>query len=284
VNFAAVSYSINPGLATVLSWLPPIAAQFEAYVFESLSFEFETEKSTATSGSVMMAVDFDASDATPVDKAELMSFHNAVRSPVWAENHYRCDSKDLKKLPQRYIRSGSLAANQDVKMYDVGNLVVATQGCADATILGELYCTYDVVLKTPQTSRASLAAAASVKVDGGGTVSKTAYLGTAPTYVGGLSVIGLTNTLTFKQVGQYIVETALTGTTFAEIAPAITGTAATTAVSGNNLRTGANTFSIFSYLVNVTEIGQTTIIDFSSAAATITASSTRIASYAYASA
>lgn len=151
VAFAATGYAINPGIATSFPWLSNLAVNFESYLFRSLSFEYETQKSTATSGAVMLAVDFDAADAAPATKTALMTYHNAVRSAVWGECCYRSDGADLRKFGvQRYIRSAALAADLDIKTYDVGNLFVATQGEADTTAIGELYVVYDVELITPQ--------------------------------------------------------------------------------------------------------------------------------------
>jgi hypothetical protein len=152
VAFAATGFAINPGIATSFPWLSNIAVNFESYLFRALSFEYETQKSASTSGTIMMAVDFDAADAAPASKTALMTYHNAVRSAVWGECCYRSDMMDLRKFGvQRYVRSGALAANLDIKTYDVGNLFVATQGEADTSAIGELYVVYDVELITPQT-------------------------------------------------------------------------------------------------------------------------------------
>lgn len=151
VAFSALSLPINPGMKSVFPWLSIMANQFESYLFRSIKFEYETQKSASTSGSVMLAVDFDAADATPVDKQQLMSYHNAVRSAVWAECCYSSDKRDLQKFGvQRYIRNSSLAANLDIKTYDVGNVILATQGESDSSVIGELYVEYDVELITPQ--------------------------------------------------------------------------------------------------------------------------------------
>lgn len=123
VNFSVTRYAINPGLQSVFTWLAPVANQYESYLFRNLAFEFETQKSANTSGSIMLAVDFDASDSAPANKQQLMSYHDSVRSAVWNECCFTCDQRDLQKFGvQRYVRSGALAANLDIKTFDVGNL------------------------------------------------------------------------------------------------------------------------------------------------------------------
>lgn len=151
IAFANSQFSVNPGLAATFPWLSVIAANYESYLFTSLSFEYETQVSTATSGTLMLAIDFDAADAAPVSKVQLMSYHNAVRSPLWSECQYRGDVQDLHKFGmKRYVRTAALAANLDIKTYDVGTLNVATQGAIGATPAGELYVVYDITLNTPQ--------------------------------------------------------------------------------------------------------------------------------------
>lgn len=152
-DFTTSIYSINPGIAATFPWLAGIARNYECYQFRSLSFEFSTMKSTTSTGSVMMAVDYDAADGAPSTKQELLTFHNAVTGALWAPLHYVCDPMDLKKFgPQRFTRSDPYLAGGDVKTSDVGNLIVASNGCAAAengTLLGELWVNYVVDLITP---------------------------------------------------------------------------------------------------------------------------------------
>jgi len=152
-DFTARMWSINPGLADTFPWLAGIARNYDCYQFRSLSFEFSTMKSTTSTGSVMMAVDYDAADAVPNSKQELLTFHNAVTGALWAPLNYVCDPMDLKKFgPQRFNRADPVATVGDIKTYDIGNLIVASNGCTAAendTLLGELWVNYVVDLITP---------------------------------------------------------------------------------------------------------------------------------------
>lgn len=63
VNFAiAKTVAINPGVPASFPWLAYIARQYESYYVRSMCFEYETQESTATAGTVMLAVDYDATD------------------------------------------------------------------------------------------------------------------------------------------------------------------------------------------------------------------------------
>jgi len=146
--FSLVSRPINPGLPSTFPWLAPIAARYETYRFRSLKFCFETEAPTSTAGAVMQAVDFDAADLAPPSKVVLMSYTDACRSAPWDDSTFSTPQHVMNV--ERYIRVGSLAANLDVKTYDVGNHFIATQGLAAPAVVGELYVEYVVELFTPQ--------------------------------------------------------------------------------------------------------------------------------------
>jgi len=143
---------INPGLASSFPWLSQIAARFESYIFDRLDFVYQPICNTTTSGSVMMAVDFDALDVAPADKAILMANQHAVRCSPWDNVRYSSRSKNLHKFGiQRYVRSVAAPDKSDIKTYDVGNFFVASQNTpATTTSLGELYVEYTVRLFTPQ--------------------------------------------------------------------------------------------------------------------------------------
>lgn len=280
VAFSATSFSINPGLPGSFPWASQLCFDYESYLFVRLSFEFETAKSTATSGSLMLAIDFDAADDAPTSKSQMMSYHNAVRSPVWSECCYESDRNDLQKFGvQRYLRYGALAANRDIKTYDVGNLFVGTQGCADTTVLGELYVTYELVLMTPQFSLTSMINAFSAKIVGATGISRSAPFGTAAVVTGGLSVSALNGTITFNRIGKFIMTYYAAGTVF-NGTPVNTGTAFS--ASGSNLNDGAAINNIGWWYVVVTAIGQTVILDWTTVATTVTAASVWIGAFDYA--
>jgi len=267
--FTAVSYAVNPGLAATFAWLSNLASNYESYCLSALSFVIETQCSTSTAGSIQMAMDYDAADGSPASKQALMSYHNAVRSPAWGDCRFVADKQDLLKFgSQRFIRSTALAANQDVKTYDVGNLWVATSGGA-GVLAGELYVEYDVELMTPQTGAAI---GGSSKVVSGGSVSKTAIFGTVPVITGSLlSPSTSTDTLTVVNAGHYMLEIEFTGTGIGQNL-AVSGTATSVVLScWNSAVTQAN----FVISVDTTAANQTCILD-ASGWTSVTASLTRI--------
>jgi hypothetical protein len=155
--FALSKHVINPGMPGLFPWLSKIAINYETYNFTKLQFHYETAVSTTTSGSILMAVDYDAGDADPLDKRQLMSYAHAVRSAAWQEDTYSCHVADLSKfVKERYVRKEE--EKGDIKTYDVGNFFIATQG-TPAAEMGELYVSYTVVLRTPQSAGVAPSAA-----------------------------------------------------------------------------------------------------------------------------
>jgi len=150
VGFAAISFPVNPGLPGTFPWLSSVASRFESYAFDKLCFKFETEKSASTNGSVLGAIDYDASDSAPANKTQVMSYRSATRSQTWEDFDMSSLSEDLHKRKSYFTRFGSLTANEDIKLYDTGNFFFCTQGQADTTLVGELYVEYIIRLMTPQ--------------------------------------------------------------------------------------------------------------------------------------
>lgn len=146
-------FNINSGLVSSFPWLAQVASRFESYTFERLNYIYEPMVPTSTPGSLMMAIDFDASDSAPTNKVTLMSYAGAARTSVFDTVRLLSTNIDRKKMVhERYVRSGALSPSSDIKTFDVGNLYVATVGAPAnvTTALGELYVEYTVRLRTPQ--------------------------------------------------------------------------------------------------------------------------------------
>jgi hypothetical protein len=143
-------FDINPGQASTFPWLSKIAANYESYSFKKLKFDYETEAASSLGGSLVMAVDYDATDAPPLTKQQAMAYRGSVRSAPWAACQHSSMLQDLSKLKTNFIRPGAQPAGTDLKTYDIGKLFVISQGVgASAATLGELYVEYEVWLLTP---------------------------------------------------------------------------------------------------------------------------------------
>lgn len=283
INFNVNSYSVQPGNGDVFPWLANLAAMYETYTFEKLVFHFKTEKSTSTSGTVLMAVDYDASDSAPLNKQQLMTYSNAVRTQPWANIALACPATDLQKIKTRFVNFGVIPIGADQKLYNVGNLFVCTQGCADTTVLGELYVEYTVVFRTPQYDANAWAAAGSNLSTGTTGITAARVLGTAPalnTLASGLAITYDTNSgaIGFRSTGTYLVVLQTT------VGAATTGTLGLTLTGGSVATTPTTitsaTSTISTFTVRILNVGDTLTCS-GLTYTTPTASSLRIASYPY---
>jgi hypothetical protein len=156
-SFKVTKFSINPGLATSFPWLAAVANNYESYRFKQLHYKYKPICPTSTPGKVVIAVDYDASDATPNSKLVINSYEGAVSTSPWDEVTMNSTLSNLHKFgTQRYVRPATPPTGTDIKTYDVGNLFIATSNTpAQATTLGEIYVSYEVELFTPQLQAAA---------------------------------------------------------------------------------------------------------------------------------
>lgn len=222
--FECTGFALNPGLGSIFPWLSSMATNYESYKFKRLMFIYETQQSTSTVGSVMLAVSFDADDPLPEDKQGMMSYKGAVRGPTWTEFCYDCAGLDLVKFAsQRYVRDTVLLDNEDQKTYDVGRLFLATQGIVDETLIGELYVAYDVELITPSGGNLHPNDSGDTyarRINTGTYTSGLYYESGTITGSGGLPLKYDGNSISFPVPGQYQIGWYITGASFSTLVAA----------------------------------------------------------------
>jgi hypothetical protein len=195
VGFTATSFSVNPGIAATFPWLATIAANYECYEFNRLSFEYINRCSSTFTGGIVMAPDYDSADTAPTSTQQIEQFQNVYDSTVWKDGKGIVNTKGMGVLSKRrYVRAGALAANLDIKTYDVCNYYVTTAGQANTALIGELWVDYDVTLLIPHSNIVSNIFLSGTQLNatgGGGTT--TNLLGTGPFVT--LGAIGVSNAL-----------------------------------------------------------------------------------------
>lgn len=275
VAYAVQQLSINPGLATIFPWLSQMAGLFESYKFNQLAFEFKTSSATTAKGKVILSADYDAADPAPGSKQLQLQERTKLDCAAWAMARMNCDQADLWKFGvQRYIRAGALAANLDIKTYDVGSLNIGVQGMADTTVVGELYVAYDVELITPNQASGLPNPALEAAFKSSSATKADVYAGSAKT--GGLAVTGVNSTLTFAQTGKFMVSQFVIGSALAT--PVKTASTATIQSFNNPTVNAAGTQLECVYEIDVSAPNQTFVTDFS-AATTVTTCRVSIAPY-----
>jgi hypothetical protein len=271
VVFSNLGISVNPGLIATFPWLAQMAPLYESYLFEKLEFRFESTSATTATGTIMMAVDYDASDAIATSKSQLATFRRFIRSAPWEECQCVSLLEDLRKQKTYFVRSGALAANQDIKLYDVGTLNLAVQGQADTSLIGELYVKYRVKFMTPQLLQTGVGSALSANFTGTTLVLGLSKVGNAPLNVTGT---GAACTLTATAPFQCLVNYAAGGTVITDLVGS--GTAAITA-AGEVINSAGTAISA-GFIVNFTAVGQTLVLTLT--ASTSTFVSVRCGQYA----
>jgi len=249
----ANTFALNPGLATSFPWLSTQAAGWEQYKFHKLKFCFLTRTSTATPGSCMLIPDYDAADSAPLTEQIASAYRDVVEEAPWIPEF--CLSLDPKSMMEpgnrKFIRTGPLASNLDVKTYDSGVVYIAT---TDGTAVnwGKLWVEYDVEFFIPQLPPAG-SVVAQTQVSTGASVNVSAIFGTSPVYLyGAQNLFSVSaNTLVFNLPGDYLVVFDNIGATPFSV-PAFSGTFAaansffggTTSSSGSTSWSGAWSFQI----------------------------------------
>jgi len=151
-NFAATNIvSFNPGLA----WIAQLSAQAGGYnlwrPLGDLRFRFEQidTEFLASSGTLSSAFNPDSTDDFVID-AQLLESENSVHQQVSKPVDFVIKLKDL-GTQWRFIRTGSLSAQGDVKLYDAGTITIFNYGCPallNNMPLFRVYVSYDVEVKT----------------------------------------------------------------------------------------------------------------------------------------
>jgi len=227
---------LNPGLPYAFPWLSTQAQAWERYRFNSLKFEYFTRTGSNVPGSVMLVPDYDASDAAPDTEQIASSYEDVAEDAPWKDICCSLRPSALHAIgPTKFIRSGPIPANTDIKTYDAGNFFLCT---VDGTAVnwGKLWVEYDVTLFTPQLppSGGGLISAAHLT---GANPNSGQILGANPTYAAGSSrvITGLNNTITFDVAGKYLVVLMQHGTAVTLTSPTLSaGASYQTILSTNN--------------------------------------------------
>jgi hypothetical protein len=265
----ANTFALNPGLSATFPWLSNMAGNWETYHFNKLRFCYYTRCGTGTSGSVILAPDYDAADASPITEQNASSYIDIREDAPYKDITCILRPAAMHPMgPKKFIRNAALAANQDIKTYDVGNLFVCTVDSSAAASWGKLWVEYDITLFTPQIQAlggSGFANQFTLSAAGGG-IAAASIFGATPEEMGGIDVSTALNVITINSgliIGQeYAISCSITGTVISVFGlAAVTGLTSKTicftgfpaaATSGNFSRTFIATAVSGSITVNCT--------------------------------
>jgi len=258
----AASFALNPGISATFPWLSTQAQSWEQYRFNLLRFCFYTRTGSTTVGSLMMVPDYDAADAAPASEQIASSYEDVSEDAPWKD--IACvlrPSAMHSNGPKKFVRSGPLPANLDIKTYDAGNLFVCTTD-GSAVGWGKLWVEYDVTLSVPQLNPQGVLDPDALFIHATSSTPSTNELLPSSTVVAGTLAVTVTgNTITLPSSGKYFLQYDSTATTSVTVNTAdfvLVGCTFMTAYGGGNgyfssgNGTGSNSLGMW---INVT--GQT---------------------------
>jgi len=160
--FNLVSYRLQAGAQGTFPWLANIADNFEQYRFTGMLFEFKSLSSEYATGSalgaVIMATDYDSADANFANKSEMENtqYSTSGKPSINIVHAIEC-APGLTTIPNLFINTTSVPTGKDIRLYDLGNFQIATQGLSASAgqVLGELWVSYEVCLMKPILSPSS---------------------------------------------------------------------------------------------------------------------------------
>jgi len=223
VAFATpLQFALNPGMSTSFPWLSIMAQAWEEYHFTKLRFCYYTRTGSNTPGSALLIPDYDAADSAPTSEFTAAAFEDVAEDVPWKDINCTLREGAMHGAgPRKFIRSGPLAANLDIKTYDAGSLFVGTVD-GTAVAWGKLWVEYDVTFYTPQ-----------LPASGGMTVAaqviQSVTAATAGNFgvpvpaadAGSMALVTIVgNVITFAQAGKYFVQyNAFSATSTTQTAP-----------------------------------------------------------------
>lgn len=153
--FKNYAYSINPGLSTSFPFLSQLAANYEEYCFDGLVFEFVTSASpyisTSALGTVVASMEYNASSPVFTSKFTMENSAAAVSTRLDKSLMYGIEcARGQNAQNCYYVRTGT--SDVPLNSTDMGNFQLAIApgaGVPVSSVVGELWVTYDVVLKRP---------------------------------------------------------------------------------------------------------------------------------------
>ena len=162
--FSAQFFQLQPGTTTFLEWLAPIANQYQEWMPHGIMFAFKSNSGdvvTGTSpalGQVIMATDYNAYGTEPFqNKAQMLNTVYSSNAKITESFYHPIECAPHRNVFEKlFVRGNSIPEGQPPQLYDLGTFCIASQGVPGASVnLGELWCTYEIVL-----SKATMIAAA----------------------------------------------------------------------------------------------------------------------------
>jgi len=157
VAYNATMYRVNPGDPTTFPWLRNVAVNYQQYELKGMLVEFKSTSATAVAstntalGVVIIGANYNPDEPVFSNKRAIessMYVSSAAPSQSFVMPIECAASSEVARL--KYVRFGTnIPTTASRALYDHCNFTVATQGAQAASVVGELWVTYDVELSKP---------------------------------------------------------------------------------------------------------------------------------------
>jgi hypothetical protein len=156
-SFTLTEYLVSATNAQLFPILANIASNFEQYRVHGMIFEFKTlsgpNPASVGLGYVNLAFQYDVADPAFSSPIEMDNYEYAVSSAPTSSFVIGVECKDgLTFAPLKFVDNAVRPGySVDPRLSQLGRLAVATGGqSAAGTVLGQLWCTYDIELIKPK--------------------------------------------------------------------------------------------------------------------------------------
>jgi len=157
-TFKNQSFNVNPGLESTFTWLSQVAPNFEEYIVEGMYFEYRTMSADALNsvntalGQVIMAAEYNAGSPNFANKQSMENYEGGVScKPSTSMRYFVECQRSQTVLNELYVRNGSVPTGQDIRLYDLCNFQIATNGFQGTSVnCGELWVCYQITLRKPK--------------------------------------------------------------------------------------------------------------------------------------
>jgi hypothetical protein len=153
-DFNVAGYRISPDNKVLFPWLSELAGQYQKYKVHGMVFYYRsTSTDYQNSGTVALAVNYNATEGPYLNSESMLNAMFAVSSKpsLSFAAPLECDPATSPDGGYYVRHESNITGVTDLRMSTVGTLNLATYGLtvSAGTVLGQLWCTYDIELLYP---------------------------------------------------------------------------------------------------------------------------------------
>lgn len=127
------------------TWISKIAKAYERVKFHKLGFTFRSCVGTNASGLIAIGFEFDPAAAAPTNRENVTCLEPFLEVPIWG-------TPPMLVVPQSRLNSVNwyVMDSSDKALAMPGCLQVAVSSDKKSTVVGDIFCSYDVTFMGPQ--------------------------------------------------------------------------------------------------------------------------------------